>query len=123
MKNPERAGTFLKLERSIQHVNLPHNEEVFVSSYLSPATIRRISQSSKASTGDIESVGIEVLVGGRQVEGGVKTTKEFGRRPDWWNISSDKVISSNNYKLLNKNETPYKNLWWDRYVEVDPEAK
>ena len=28
---------------------------------------------------------------------------------------------TNKYPLLDKNETPFKFLWWDRYLEIESE--
>ena len=36
----------------------------------------------------------------------------------WWNAGSLSDQSSK-FPLLNKHETPFKMLWWDRYAEIE----
>ncbi len=123
VKNPERSGTFLKLEKIVNHVNVEEDEDVYFSVYLSPSTLSKITGKKKAGPSDIEAVGVEILINGRQPRDGVSTTKKFGGKTDWWTLQSNKVVQANNFKLLDKSETPFKFLWWDRYVEIDEKAK
>jgi hypothetical protein len=43
VKNPERPGTMLLLTRDIEHVNVPLEEDVYCSVYLSPAAIKSLT--------------------------------------------------------------------------------
>lgn len=55
---------------------------------------------------------VEVLVNGAKVG-------QANNGPDnWWNAPtvSDQTAK---YPVLNKNETPFKMLWWDRYAEIE----
>jgi len=116
VKNPERAGTMLLLTRDIEHVNVPLEEDVYCSVYLSPASIKRLTGSDRAGKGSVEAVGFEILINGVKV---AEDTTKF--RPGWWNAASDKISRSNAVPLLSKIETPFAHMWWDRYAEVlDP---
>lgn len=116
VQNPERAGTMLLLTRDIEHVNIPLEEEVYVSVYISPASLKRLTGADRAGKRSVEAVGYEILINGVKV---AEETTKF--RPGWWNAASDKISRSNAVPLLSKNETPFAHMWWDRYAEVlDP---
>ena len=116
VKDPERSGSMLLLTRDIEHVNVPLEEDVYCSVYLSPASIKRLTGSDRAGKSSVEAVGFEILINGVKV---AEDTTKF--RPGWWNAASDKISRSNAVPLLSKIETPFAHMWWDRYAEVlDP---
>jgi hypothetical protein len=100
------------LTKDITHINIPVDEEVFTSVYLSPNTIKRLTGSDRASKRDIEVAALEVLVNGVKV--GEYTSDMKG---GWWNAPS--LARGDRFPLLNKNETPFKVFWWDRYAEIE----
>lgn len=118
VKNPEKSGTMLLLTKSVEHVNAPLEEDVYCSIYMSPASIKRLTGSDKGGKNAVEAVGYEVLINGEKVA--AETTKF---KVGWWNAASDKISRSDTVPLLNKAETPFSNMWWDRYAEVDASAK
>ena len=118
VKDPERRGNMLLLTRTVEHVNVPLDEDVYCSAYLSPGSVKRITGSDKGGKNAVEAVGIEILVNGEKV--GEETTKF---KVGWWNASSNKISRSESVPLLTKAETPFANMWWDRYAEVKPEAR
>ena len=118
VKNPDKPGTFLRLTKSVDHVNVPLDQDVFCSSYLSPASIKRLTGSDKGGKNAVEFVGYEVLVNSEKK--GEETNKG---KPGWWNVASDKISSSESVPLLTKAETPFANMWWDRYAEVGVERR
>ena len=111
VENPEGKG-FLLLTKDVNHVNVPTDEEFYVSVYLSPTTIKRLTGSDRAGKSSVDRVGLEILWNGVKV-GQVSSKGEDG----WWN--SPNLSRSDKYPLLNKNETVYKFLWWDRYAEIE----
>ena len=113
VKNPEKAGTMLLLTKDVEHVNIPLDEDVYCSIYLSPASIKRLTGTDKGGKKAVEYVGYEVLVNGEKVAS--ETSKG---KPGWWNAASNKISRSEAVPLLNKSETPFSNMWWDRYAEV-----
>jgi hypothetical protein len=113
VKNPEKSGSFLLLTKDIEHVNAPLDEDVYCSVYLSPASIKRLTGSDKGGKNAVEYVGYEVLINGEKV------ASDTNKGPkDWWTKASDKISRSDTIPLLNKSETPFANMWWDRYAEV-----
>lgn len=118
IKNPEKPGSMMLLTKEIEHVNVPLDEAVFSSVYLSPASIKRITGSDRGGKGAVEYVGYEVLVNGEKIA--QETSKG---KAGWWNLASDKLSRSETVPLLNKAETPFSNMWWDRYAEVSAERR
>jgi hypothetical protein len=117
IKNHEGRGVWL-LSKEIRHINVPIDEEIYSSVYLSPSTLKRVTGSDKAGKMSVERVGIEVLLNGAPI--GVQSTKGD---PGWWNASTASVSRTDKFPLLNKNETPFKMLWWDRYAEIEEEKR
>ena len=118
VKNPEKPSTMLLLTKDIEHVNAPLDEDIYCSVYLSPASIKRLTGSDKGGKGAVEIVGYEVLVNGEKV---AQETSKF--QAGWWSKASDKISRSETVPLLNKSETPFSTMWWDRYAEVSETGK
>ena len=102
------------LQKEINHVNVPVDEDVYTSVYLSPAAIKRISGRDRAGKNIVKSVGGEVLINGQAA---YKDSGRFSstQKPGWWN----QLSPYNKIPLLSKNDTPFKFLWWDRYAEIE----
>lgn len=118
IKNPERSGTMLLLTKDVDHVNVPLEEEVYVSVYLSPASIKRITGSDRGGKAAVEYVGYEILINGQKVA--QETSKG---KVGWWAMASDKISRSETVPLLNKAESAFNSFWWDRYAEVSMERR
>lgn len=112
VKNQEGKGFWL-LTKDITHVNVPVEEDIYSSCYLSPNTLKRITGSDRAGKASVDRVGIEVIVNG--VKAGEQSTQG---QPGWWGISSPSISRTDKFPLLDKYETPFKLLWWDRYAEI-----
>jgi hypothetical protein len=118
VKNPEKPSTMLLLTKDIEHVNIPLNEEIYCSIYLSPASIKRLTGADRAGKNSVEAVGFEILINGVKL---AEETTKF--KNGWWNTASDKISRSEAVPLLSKPSTPFSNMWWDRYAEVlDPRS-
>ncbi|MFD2160433.1 Amuc_1102 family pilus-like protein [Rubritalea tangerina] len=118
---PEGSRDVYILEKEVEHVNVPVGEDVYSSVYLSPSAIKRISGSDRASKGVIEAIGGEVIVNGTTRESNKKRYFAYGEKVGWW--TKTKASRLDRVPLLNKNETPFKFLWWDRYAEIKPERR
>ena len=104
------------LEKEINYVNVPIGEEVYVSVYLSPTAVRRISGDDNAAKTIIEEVGGEITVNGvPPVKSSGFFTTMSKKKGKWWNV----LTPYKKIPLLNKNETPFKFFWWDRYAEIE----
>jgi hypothetical protein len=118
IKNPEKPNTMLLLSKDIDYVNVPLQEDIYCSVYLSPSSIKRVTGADRSGKQAVEYVGYEVLVNGEKVAS--ETNKG---KPGWWNAASDKISRSEAVPLLNKSETPFGPMWWDRYAEVSAERR
>ena len=114
MDNPDAKGV-IKLTKTINHINVPVDEEIYSSVYMSPSAIKRLTGKDKAGKTAVKAVGVEVLVDGVKV-GEAAEKQKIG----WWNAGS-LSDQSDKFPLLNKNETPFAMLWWDRYAEIQKE--
>ncbi|MGJ8697162.1 MAG: Amuc_1102 family pilus-like protein [Verrucomicrobiaceae bacterium] len=103
------------MEKSIQHVNIPVGEQVVSSVYLSPNALKRITGKDSAGDNDLEAVGGEVHYNGELV--GFFSDK---LKAGWWRKDLGSVERTQKFPLLDKNETPFKFLWYDRYAEIAP---
>lgn len=116
----DRAGAkFFLMEKQVTHVNVPIDEEFFLSCYLSPATLKRLTGRDRAAKNSITAIGGEISCPGAQRP--ERFTSKGDISKPWW--SSPQMQRTNKYPLLNKNETPFKFLWWDRYLEIEPEQQ
>lgn len=113
VKNPEKPNSMLLLSKVVDHVNAPLEEDVYSSVYLSPASIKRLTGADRAGKSSVEAVGYEVLINGERL---FQETSKF--KNGWWSMPSDKISSTDTVPLLNKSETPFAAMWWDRFMEV-----
>ena len=114
VKNPEGSGYWL-LEKSVTHTNVPVGEDLYASVYLSPNGVKRLSGSERAGKSVVDYVGGEIEIGGTRE---VFVSKGSKSKP-FWTVSSSNLSRTEKVPLLNKNETPFKFLWYDRYAEID----
>lgn len=116
-KNPDKGGGYIMMEKEVNHVNVPIGEDVYVSVYLSPNSIKRLTGSDRVSKSDIKDVGGELLIDGQQPVGDKKGYFSMDAKAGWWTKSG--LSRYDKIPLLNKNETPFKILWYGRYAEIE----
>lgn len=116
VKNPEKSGYFFLLSKTITHINVPLNEDVYSSIYLSPASVTRLTGSPRNGKNAVEFVGYEILVNGE-----VKASDTNKGQVGWWKSSSEKISANDSVPLLTKSETPFAAMWWDRYADEKKE--
>ena len=116
VENPDKQGTYLLLTKDVTHVNIPLAEDVYSSVYLSPSSVRRITGGDRAGKSMVFMVGYEVLVNGVKV-----ADKSSKGDPGWWNTASNKISRSEAVPLLDKSESAFAHMWWDRYAEISKE--
>jgi hypothetical protein len=116
VENPDKQGTYLLLTKDITHVNIPLGDKVFSSVYLSPSSVRRLTGGDRAGKSMVYAVGYEVIVNG---------IREFAEtsdlKIDWWKSPSTKISRSEVVPLLDKSESAFAHMWWDRYAEISKE--
>ncbi len=107
-----------RIEKTVKHVNIPMNEDIYASVYLSPNTLKRITGKDSASKSDLKAIGGEIHFDGKMARGG---SFSHGEREGWWTKTSKSVTATTKFPLLNKDETPFKLYWYDRYAEIAKE--
>ncbi len=117
VRSPEKASAMLLLTKDVDYINVPLEEEIFFSVYLSPGSVKLLTGSDRAAQSSVEAVGYEVLVNGVKV---AEETSKF--KPGWWNASKN-ISRNDSVPLLKKPETPFAHMWWDRYAEVAVERR
>jgi len=118
-KDPRDKGgkKLVLLEKEVEHVNVPYNEDFLISIYLSPNSVKRLNGGSdRASSATVEAVGGIISIDGVQAQ--VFSTEATKL---WWEKGSLKRY--NDVQLLNKNETPFENFWYDAYLEIKVEDR
>ncbi len=113
VEHPDKRGAYLLLTKDVTHVNVPLDEEIYSSVYLSPSSVKRLTGSDGGGKKAVYLVGYEVLINGEKVA--QETDKN---KPGWWNVASDKISRSDTVPLLDKNESAFAMMWWDRYAEI-----
>ncbi|MEM9079289.1 MAG: Amuc_1102 family pilus-like protein [Verrucomicrobiota bacterium] len=111
VKNPDGRGIYM-LEKEVTYVNVPVGEDVYAAVYLSPSTIMRITGSDRAGKGAVEAIAGTVMYNGEEVG----AFNSMGGKK-WWEAAS--VSKTDKFPLMSKSDTPFRFLWWDRYLEEE----
>ncbi len=106
----KKTKTYSLLEEAITHVNVPIGEPVYFSSYLSPASLKALL--GKVDERSVKAVGLEL-----EIDGAIIAVESFKEKQGWWKSESLKTDAA--VKLLNKNQTPFRFYWYDRYAELE----
>ncbi|MBK1834828.1 Amuc_1102 family pilus-like protein [Roseibacillus ishigakijimensis] len=114
VKDPAGRGYFL-LEKDVTYVNVPVGEDVYASVYLSPATIRRLTGGDRAGKSAVEAVAGIVSYNGSEA------ATFSSKSGEWW--KSPSLSRTDKFPLMSKADTPFKFLWWDRYLEEQTDRR
>ena len=110
MANPVMlADKKTMLTANVNYRDVPMNEEVWASVYLSPAMLLRMLETDNAKKDAIRGYAVEFINGGEIVGGEAKPGKKGGK--SWWH---EREVGGS---LIEKSKTPFRYLWWDRYAE------
>jgi hypothetical protein len=102
------------LTGEVTHIDIPKGRDLYSVMYVSPRTISRILNGRPLTSLDIQDVGVQLVIKGQ-----VLVTKSYKAQGDqqWWQ-SLPQVAG----KVLNKNQTPFAPLIWDRYEQIKAPA-
>ena len=98
------------LTGEVTHIDIPRGLDLYSVMYVAPRSIQRILNGSTLTSEDIQDVGVQLVSKGQ-----VLVTRSFKAQGDeqWW--QSLPQVSG---LVLNKNQTPFAPLIWDRYEEI-----
>ena len=94
----------------VTHIDIPRGRDLYSVMYVSPRTIARILNNRPMTSMDIQDVGVQLVLKGQ-----VLATKSFKAQGDqqWW-----QNLQQVNGKVLNKDQTPFAPILWDRYEQI-----
>ena len=98
------------LTGEVTHIDIPRGRDLYSVMYISPRTIARILNGKPLIGEDIVDVGVQLVI-----KGEVVATKSFKAQGEqqWW--QNQQQVTG---KVLNKNQTPFAALIWDRYEQI-----
>lgn len=98
------------LTGEVTHVTIPKGRDLHSVMYISPRALLRVLNGKQAQLTSIENVGVQILKQGALVD--TKSAKPTPQ-PQWWqNMQQTPGL------VLNKAETPFAPLFWDRYEAI-----
>lgn len=102
------------LTGEVTHVNVLGGKELRSVIYVPPRALARIMANRPLTAGAVENVAVQILQAGT-----VKDEQSLVRaRPQWY--SGLPTVAG---MALNKHETPFAPLYWDRYEQIKPAGR
>jgi hypothetical protein len=99
------------LTGEVTHVNIAAGRENRSVMYVSPRALARLMGNRAVTTSAIQNVAIQVLQ-----KGAIKDELSFARAAVNWYAGVAPLTGF----VLNKNETPFAPLYWERYEQIKP---
>lgn len=99
------------LTGEVTHVNIAAGRENRSVMYVSPRALARFVGNGAVTPNAIQNIAIQIVKGGA-----IKDELSFSRAAAQWYAGLPAVTGF----VLNKNETPFAPLYWDRYEQIKP---
>jgi hypothetical protein len=97
------------LTGEVTHVNIPAGRELRSVMYVSPRSVAHLMGNRPFTANSVENIAVQV-----SQQGAVKDELSLTRtRPQWF-----AALPPMSGFVLNKNETPFAPLYWDRYEQI-----
>lgn len=103
------------LTGEVTHVSIPRGRDLHSVMYVSPRSLLRALEGRPLTSAAIENVAVQIVNKGAVVD--TKSMKN-GANPQWFQ-SMQQIPGL----VLNKNETPFQPLYWDRYEAIKSPSK
>lgn len=97
------------LTGEVTHVHVPAGRELRSVMYVTPRTLARFNGDRPLAANSIRNIAVQLVQGGA-----VKSEASLERAAAGWFAAVPPVTGF----LLNKNETPFAPLYWDRYEQI-----
>lgn len=101
------------LTGEVTHVNIAAGKELRSVMYVPPRALDYVLNNRALSISSVENIAVQVVV-----QGAVKDDLSLQRARAQWYAGLQAVPNL----VLNKNETPFAPLYWDRYAQIKPAA-
>ena len=102
------------LPGDVTHANILAGRENRSVMYVPPAALSRVLSNRPVTPTSVQNIAVQIVQGGA-----VKDELSLVRAPAQWYTT----IPALNGLVLNKNETPFAPLYWDRYVQIKKQAR
>jgi hypothetical protein len=93
----------------VTHINIPAGKENRSVIYMSPQTVARFAPRGILTPNSVQNVAVQLLQ-----HGAVKSELSLNRAPPRWYAT----LPAMSGLLLNKNDTPFAPLYWERYPQI-----
>jgi hypothetical protein len=97
------------LTGEVTHVNIPAARENRSVMYVTPKTLQRLLLGRPLTNNALQNVAVRLTQ-----QGALKSELSLNRAPAQWYATIPEVTGL----VLNKNETPFAPLYWDRYCQI-----
>ena len=97
------------LTGEVTHTNIPAGRDNRSVMYVSPHTLARFSDNRPVTTNSFQNIAVQIVQ-----QGTVKDERSLVRAPVQWFAAIPQVSGF----VLNKNDTPFAPLYWDRYEQI-----
>jgi hypothetical protein len=97
------------LTGEVTHTNIPAGRGNRSIMYVSPRTLKRFSDNRPLTTNSFQNIAVQIVQ-----QGAVKDELSLVRAPAQWFATMSQISGF----VLNKNETPFASLYWDRYEQI-----
>src|SRR5438876_9673591 len=105
-------GTLLTGE--VTHVNIPAGRENRSVMYVPPRTLTRFANNRPIAENSCQNVAVQIVQ-----QGTVKAETSLNRAPPQWFATLPQLSGF----VLNKDQTPFAPIYWDRYQQVRPTTR
>jgi hypothetical protein len=97
------------LTGEVTHVNVPAGRENRSVMYVSPPTLARFNANRPVTANVVQNIAVQIVQ-----QGAVKSELSLSVAPPQWFAALPATAGF----VLNKNETPFAPLYWDRYEQI-----
>jgi hypothetical protein len=97
------------LTGEVTHVNVAAGRDNRSVMYVSPRALARFAGNGGVTSNSIQNIAVQITQ-----KGAVKDELSFSRAPAQWFAGLPAVTGF----VLNKNETPFASIYWDRYEQI-----
>ncbi len=102
------------LTGEVTHTNVAGGRDNRSVMYVSPRTLARIMGNRPVAPNSVQNIAVQIVQ-----QGAVKSESSVDRAAPQWFASIPQVAGF----VLNKNETPFAPLYWDRYEQIKASAR
>jgi hypothetical protein len=99
------------LTGEVTHISVPAGRENRSVMYVSPRAMARLNGNRVVTINLVQNIAVQIVQ-----QGAIKDELSLTRTPPQWYASLPRVSGF----VLNKNETPFAPLYWDRYEQIKP---